>query len=213
MEIKNVRIADRFDDYGVYDMRDILNNLVSYIGISLEDLMVKFCSADNIISVDQVRDYCENNFELLVKVGNGGNSYQDIIDSRISDYQFFVDSYNIYKNKGLDLISLMQYIVVCGNEGFVDRDRELCLKEMGIFHKNSVVCGIAVIGMLVALDNINREFDRVIYEVNNFSNYHSQRFDWFFQMSKDNVLPSESLIYDEEKMDNTSVKLIKKRWF
>lgn len=215
MKEKDINLNDVFKDDGVYSVCDILNNLDKYVGMSLEELMVKFCCVDDIIGIEEVCTYCRENFSRLSELKFVDSNVDDFINSRISDYEFLKDSYSIYKEKGLMLLDLMQYIAIVGGFGnrkyFSDEDRELYLEKMGIFHKNSVITGVAVKGILVALINIIDKLDKVIMEINDLSSYDRKKFDWFAQISKADVLPSKSLVYDEAKKDITCVKLVRRR--
>lgn len=211
MSIKEVKLDNYFCEYGLYDMIDVLNNLECYIDIDLNSLVEKFCCGNNITSVDEVISYCTNNFDRLSESNFCESITSDVIDSRIRDYEILLESYNIYKHKGLELIELMQYIIISGKINFVDGDKELYLKKLDIYHKNSVVSGRDIVGMLVSLRNINMKLDMVISKINNMENYHRKQFDWYTQSFKDMVLPSKSLIYDTNKKDITCIRLNRKR--
>lgn len=219
MKEKNIDLNNEFNDEGVYSVSDILNNLDKYVGLSLEELMVKFCHMDDIIGIEKVCTYCRDNFSYLSESKFVDSSVEEFINGRISDYEFLKESYTIYKEKGLKLLELMQYIVIFGNasmvgkgESFYDKDREIYLEKLQIFHKNSVVTGVAAKAMIIALLNIIDKLDKVIFEINDLSNYNKKKFDWFSQMSKTGVLPSKSLVYDENKKDITCIRLVRRRW-
>ena len=216
---KDVNFDVIFNDDGVYSVSDILNNLDEYVGLSFEELMVKFCSVDDIIGVDLVCSYCRDNFSRLSESQFVDSNVNDFVDSRISDYEFLKDSYSIYKEKGLELLGLMQYIVIFGNAGIngkdsfcYDKEREDYLEKLQIFHRNSVVTGVAAKGMVIALLNIIEKLDKVIGEINDLSSYDRKKFDFFSKNTKSNVLPSKSLVYDEYRKDITCIRLVRRRW-
>ena len=62
--MREVRISDMFHDFGLFDMKQIKENLEDYVGYSFKDICLKFCNMYNeIVDVKLIRDYCMENFD------------------------------------------------------------------------------------------------------------------------------------------------------
>ena len=100
LKINEINLNNYFDEYGVYDLEEVLDNLDLYLGISKNELITKFCSYDDIISVDMVCNYCRKSFNTWsLDVKFIESNIDHFIRNRVVDYDFLLSKYNIYKNK------------------------------------------------------------------------------------------------------------------
>lgn len=199
-------IRSNFEEYGIYDMQEILENLKSYTGYSAEELIIKFSNFyKDIIDIVQVEEYCYKNFNRLDESKYHSKLNKYMLEKRITDYNHFYKMLYIYKNKGLRLLYLMKYLS-CPNNNKV---YEEFLRKIEISHLNNIVCGRDVNRIILALQtNINR-YDKFMYKINTLDTYNCQNIDGFSIKLGDIEYPNIDLVDTWNKGEKSSIRLTK----
>ena len=201
-------IRDYFEEYGVYNVIDIINNFKEYFGIDFTTLLKEFYNKnEEVISQKEVINYCKNNYSNLNESRIHKNINKNIIAKRIYDYNIYYKKINIYKNKGQQLLNILLYLQ--NNNNIKNEEYEKIIKELDINHYNNIIVGRDLIRILEALSNIINNYKENIKKINNYETYNIQNYDTFYSISR-HAYPNESLINDEEEYDKTSIRRTRK---
>ncbi len=199
-------IREMFDEYGVYNIRDVISNFEEITNISFLSLIAKLCNNNNnIITKEEIINYCNNNFSNLYESKNNKIINEEIINRRLIDYDTLSNIINVYKKKGIKLINIILYLNNCDKIKIEYYEKKL--KELDIKHYQNIISGRDLIRILEALINLINNYDNYYKKINNYETYNRQNYDF---LSKDE-LPNESLIQDERNHDKTSLSRIKKK--
>lgn len=202
--MKNI---NEYNEYGVYNVSDIINNFPDIFNITLPNLTAEFLLTNKkIISKKEITNYCINNFNNLNESKNRNNIDNDIIESRLKDYEIFKKIIDIYKQKGLAILDILIYL----NQNKLNKQYEKLLNELDIDHYKSIICGRDLIRILNALNNIIKNYNKTINIINNLNTYNNIHYDSFARLSN-KLYPNKSLINNEDNYDNTSLALTKKK--
>ena len=194
-----INFNNYYDEYGVYDVNDVLNKFNLFFDMSFSSLLLFFLEFDRyIISRDDVLFYCEDELGL------------DICDvnKRVNDYNVFYKKIYIYREKGLKILDL--FIYLCGNKNV--KYKEKILDDLCISHCESIICGRDVIRLLTALINIKKCYEENIDIINDLHTFDNINFDNFALSSK-SIYPDNSIYPSLENSDKTSLSLVKKRFY
>lgn len=199
-----VRLKDVFDEYGVYNVGDVICYFDKYLGYSYSDLFDKFRTInDSIVTKDLVISYCLNNYDKLYESKFESNINMGIIKKRISDYEVFCKILDIYKYKGINYLSLLNYLMMVDN-GEEDEKFEKLLVDLEISHYKSVICGRDVVKILIALRNVIFKCDETVATINDMDTYNFYNFN-SFSLNSSELYPRSSLVGDDMCMDKTSI--------
>ena len=202
--MKNI---NEYNEYGVYNVSDIINSFPDIFNITLPNLTAEFLLTNKkIISKKEITNYCINNFNNLNESKNRNNIDNDIIESRLKDYEIFKKIIDIYKQKGLAILDILIYL----NQNKLNKQYEKLLNELDIDHYKSIICGRDLIRILNALNNIIKNYNKTINIINNLNTYNNIHYDSFARLSN-KLYPNNSLINNEDNYDNTSLALTKKK--
>ncbi len=202
-----MRSINKYNEYGVYNVSDIINDFPNMFNITLPNLIAEFLLTNNkIISKKEISNYCINNFNNLTESKNRNNIDNDIIESRLKDYEIFKKIIDIYKQKGLTILDILVYL----NQNKLNKQYEKLLDELDIAHYKSIICGRDLIRILNALNNIIKNYNKTINIINNLNTYNNIHYDSFARLSN-KLYPNKSLINNEDNYDNTSLTLTKKK--
>ena len=202
-------IREMFDEYGVYNIRDVISNFEEITNISFISLIAKLDNNNNnIITKEEIINYCNNNFSNLYESKYNKIINEEIIKRRLFDYDILSKIINIYKEKGKELINIILYLNNCNEK--TDKDFEEKLVKLDINHNNNTIVGRDLIRILEALINLKKNYDNYYNKINNYETYNRQNYDRMIYYSED-AFPNESLIQDERNHDKTSLSRIKKK--
>lgn len=202
-------IREKFDEYGVYNIRDVISNFEEITNISFLSLIAELCNNNNnIITKEEIINYCNNNFSNLYESKNNKKINEEIIKRRLFDYDILSKIINIYKEKGKELINIILYLNNCNEK--TDKDFEEKLEKLDIKHYQNIISGRDLIRILEALINLINNYDNYYNKINNYETYNRQNYDRMIYYSED-AFPNESLIQDERNHDKTSLSRIKKK--
>ena len=202
-----MKSINEYNEYGVYNVSDIINNFPDIFNITLPNLTAEFLLTNKkIISKKEITNYCINNFNNLNESKNRNNIDNDIIESRLKDYEIFKKIIDIYKQKGLAILDILIYL----NQNKLNKQYEKLLNELDIDHYKSIICGRDLIRILNALNNIIKNYNKTINIINNLNTYNNIHYDSFARLSN-KLYPNNSLINNEDNYDNTSLALTKKK--
>lgn len=205
-----VRLEDMFDEYGIYNVNDIICSFDKYLGYDFSDLFSKFETIEEkIVTRDEVISYCMCNYDKLDESRFSDNVNMRVVKKRVDDYRHFCKILDIYKYKGLKYLSLISYLKSLDN-GKIDEKNEKLLIELDISHYKSIVCGRDLIKLLNALGNTIIKCDETISIVNDMNTYHSHNFD-SLALGSDEVYPRHSLVNDDRYLDRTSISVNNKK--
>ena len=194
-----------YNEYGVYNIEDVINNFTNIFDMTLPNMTSEFLLTDKkIISKEEIVNYCKNNFNNLNESKCKNSINNSIIDSRLQDYNIFKKTIEIYKEKGLSILNIFVYL----NQDKKVKKYEELLSYLDINHYNSIVCGRDIIRLLLALNNIIKNYKEEINKINNLNTYNKINYDSFAILSG-RLYPNESLINKENSCDNTSLRLTK----
>ena len=199
-------IREMFDEYGVYNIRDVISNFEEITNISFISLIAKLDNNNNnIITKEEIINYCNNNFSNLYESKYNKIINEEIINRRLIDYDTLSNIIKVYKKKGIKLINIILYLNNCDKIKIEYYEKKL--KEVDIKHYQNIISGRDLIRILEALINLINNYDNYYNKINNYETYNRQNYDF---LSKDE-LPNESLIQDERNHDKTSLSRIKKK--
>ena len=202
-----MKSINEYNEYGVYNVSDIINSFPDIFNITLPNLTAEFLLTNKkIISKKEITNYCINNFNNLNESKNRNNIDNDIIESRLKDYEKFKKIIDIYKQKGLTILDILIYL----NQNKLNKQYEKLLNELDIDHYKSIICGRDLIRILNALNNIIKNYNKTINIINNLNTYNNIHYDSFARLSN-KLYPNKSLINNEDNYDNTSLALTKKK--
>ena len=202
-----MKSINEYNEYGVYNVSDIINSFPDIFNITLPNLTAEFLLTNKkIISKKEITNYCINNFNNLNESKNRNNIDNDIIESRLKDYEIFKKIIDIYKQKGLTILDILIYL----NQNKLNKQYEKLLNELDIDHYKSIICGRDLIRILNALNNIIKNYNKTINIINNLNTYNNIHYDSFARLSN-KLYPNKSLINNEDNYDNTSLALTKKK--
>jgi hypothetical protein len=201
-------IRINFDEYGIYDVKGIVDNLESYFGFSYDDLINKFSTFyDDVIEIEKIKKYCYDNLSELnesrfnLEIGEG------VIQKRVVDYNHFYKLLYIYKNKAMRLLYLLKYLSSDNH----NKVYEEFLEKLDISHIGSVVCGRDLDRIMMALKNCVMKYDEYLYKINNFKTYNKQNVDGF-SIEFGDIEYSDIYLLDRNNTgDKTNIKLTKKQ--
>ena len=146
-------IREMFDEYGVYNIRDVISNFEEITNISFISLIAELCNNNNnIITKEEIINYCNNNFSNLYESKNNKKINEEIIKRRLFDYDILSKIINIYKEKGKELINIIFYLNNCNEK--TDKDFEEKLEKLDIKHYQNIISGRDLIRILEALINL-----------------------------------------------------------
>lgn len=210
ISMREVRISDMFDDFGLFDMKQIKENLEDYVGYSFKDICLKFCNMNNeIVDVKLIRDYCMENYDKLLESNFIPDINEKIIRKREIDYNYFINCLVILRGKGLKNLYLIYYL--SNGESYENLEYENYIKKLDISHVGSIVCGRDLKRIIEALLHTIQEYMKLFDKINDFNTYNSQNIDDFALSCGDVVYPSKSLINKMNGNDKTSIALTKKQ--
>ena len=199
-------LISKFNDYGLYNTEDLINNFDSLVGISFIDLLEEFNNTnDKLITEKDVINYCQNNFHNLQENNYTNEINNIIIERRTKDYEELKRIIKIYQKKGISILNIFLYIK-SKNE---NKDIENKLEELDISHYGRIMCGRDIKRLLITLTNIINKYNLNIEKINNLNTYNFNMYDDFYYKSE-NKLPIDSLICDEDNYDKTSLIRVKK---
>ena len=202
-----MKSINEYNEYGVYNVSDIINSFPDIFNITLPNLTAEILLTNKkIISKKEITNYCINNFNNLNESKNRNNIDNDIIESRLKDYEKFKKIIDIYKQKGLTILDILIYL----NQNKLNKQYEKLLNELDIDHYKSIICGRDLIRILNALNNIIKNYNKTINIINNLNTYNNIHYDSFARLSN-KLYPNKSLINNEDNYDNTSLALTKKK--
>ena len=202
-----MKYKDKYYEYGVYNIEDIINDFINIFGKSFITLINNFLSTDkNIISKEEIKNYCTQNFQNLNESKYIDNINDIIINSRFQDYDVLRKIINIYKEKGETLLYILMYLKKTNKR---NEQYEELLTQLDINHYKSIICGRDVIRILEALNNIFNSYNKNIRTINDLNTYNRINYD-NLAISSGEIYPNRSLINKEGMYDKTSLKLVKK---
>ena len=102
-----------------------------------------------------------------------------IIEERLMDYYLLKQRLTILKHKGINYLSLLQYVAEMPDLFHEDEFNELIFETLNISHYGKGMLGKHLKQLLVPLANIVKETNNLNTEINNLENYHRQRYDFF----------------------------------
>ena len=202
-----INIRDQYEEYGIYNVKDIISNFPNIYGKKIQDLTSNFLlTKENIISKEEIVNYCINNFNNLKESSIIDKINKEIISTRIRDYSVLYKRINIYKKKGLILINLLLYL----ENNLPDKKYENLLKELDINHYKSIICGRDTVRILEALNNTIKQYEKYLNKINNLSTYNRINYDNLY-MSSTKLYPNPSIISNRDDIDKTSISLTRKK--
>ena len=103
-----MKSINEYNEYGVYNVSDIITSFPDIFNITLPNLTAEFLLTNKkIISKKEITNYCINNFNNLNESKSRNNIDNDIIESRLKDYEIFKKIIDIYKQKGLVILDIL----------------------------------------------------------------------------------------------------------
>jgi len=204
-----------FNNDAIYNMKDVIEQFPAYLGMSLEELKYLFQNYET-ITKEQLQDYVtKNQGQLKESQYNFFIPIEKLISIRIQDYEYFEKVLAILSKKGLEFLSLIEYL---GNLKYNNEEIEIkenILKDLNIFHYSSIAKGNDINNLLIALSHLIDQFNEFLRKINSFQTYHEQNIDDFaLHYGTDKIYPSTSLRLETgERIDKTSLMPLENKTF
>lgn len=198
------------NEYGLYSVKDITREFDKIIGISWKELNILFYKQTaEIISKDNVVEYCKNNYDNLRESKFKKEIDDNIINKRTSDYDILLKTINIYKNKGMEIIKIFTLL----RKDYYSKEFEEYLKELDISHYGNIIVGRDLIRLVEALKNTILKYNFYLEKINNYNTYNTENYDALY-IKIANAFPNENILNEEEKeFDKSSLRRTKKKTY
>lgn len=204
--MRKINIRDYYEEYGLYNTKDIINNFENIYGMELPELTSNLLLTEKrILSKEQIIYYCTNNFNNLNESFYKEEIDDEIIKTRLRDYRILNKNISIYKQKSLTIIDLLTYLT----KNRTDTKYEELLKKLDINHYKSIICGRDAVRILEALNNNITLYKEYLTKINNPKTYNIINYDYLYLLSNKNK-PNPSIISKQDIIDKTSIALTKK---
>lgn len=189
--MKEINIREYYEEYGLYNTNDIINNFDKIYGISLPNLTSNLLLTNKrIIPKSKIINYYKKD---------------DNIELKIRDYNIISKKINIYKQKGLKLLDILIYL----KSNKKDKEYEELLTKLDIKHYNSIICGRDASRILETLNNIINEYNNNMQRINDIKTYNHINYD-NLAITSNKLYPNYSLENNENNHDKTSLSLTRR---
>lgn len=199
--MKNI---ESYDDLKLYDISDFINKFKIFYKLDLDGIENLF-SNYNILKWNEVEKYLMDN----------GFSDREVFDKHNS-YLFFEKSLDNLKIKGLELISILRYLVDSKTNLESNDSYEDLLDSVGIYHFTSILTGVGIKKIYIVIYHLVNSFNFYLEKVNSLDTYFGYGVDKFALIyGGDKIFPNRDLVvdvddYDVNLFDKTSLHVKKK---
>lgn len=199
--MKNI---ESYDDLKLYDISDFINKFKIFYKLDLDGIENLF-SNYNILKWNEVEKYLMDN----------GFSDREVFDKHNS-YLFFEKSLDNLKIKGLELISILRYLVDSKTNLESNDSYEDLLDSVGIYHFTSILTGVGIKKIYIVIYHLVNSFNFYLEKVNSLDTYLGYGVDKFALIyGRDKIFPNRDLVvdvddYDVNLFDKTSLHVKKK---
>lgn len=199
--MKNI---ESYDDLKLYDISDFINKFKIFYKLDLDGIENLF-SNYNMLKWNEVEKYLMDN----------GFSDREVFDKHNS-YLFFEKSLDNLKIKGLELISILRYLVDSKTNLESNDSYEDLLDSVGIYHFTSILTGVGIKKIYIVIYHLVNSFNFYLEKVNSLDTYLGYGVDKFALIyGRDKIFPNRDLVvdvddYDVNLFDKTSLHVKKK---
>lgn len=203
------------NDEKMYHVGDVLNNFANYYGVTVEEIPNLF-AIDKVITKEQIINYLLKNQNLLWENRYGIKAnINNIIKERMLDYDMFYQKLAILSHKGLNYLSLLQYVANIPDVFHEDEFYERIFEQLHISHYGKGMIGNQLRQLLVPLMHIVKEIQKNLKVVNDLETYNHQSFDSFARNYGETEFHAIDFVtYREESLiaDKTTFDATKRRY-
>lgn len=199
--MKNI---ESYDDLKLYDISDFINKFKKFYKLDLGEMESLFNNY-KILSWSEIEKY-------LINDGFNNREINDKYDS----YLFFEKSLDNLKSKGLELISILRYLVDSKTNLELNDSYEDLLDSVGIYHFSSVLTGVGMSKLSIVIYHLINSFNFYLEKVNSLDTYLGYGIDKFALIyGGDRIFPNRNLAvnvddYEVNLFDKTSLHMKKK---
>jgi len=199
--MKNI---ESYEDLKLYDISDFINKFKIFYKLDLDGIENLF-SNYNILKWNEVEKYLMDN----------GFSDREVFD-KYNSYLFFEKSLDNLKIKGLELISILRYLVDSKTNLESNDSYEDLLDSVGIYHFTSILTGVGIKKIYIVIYHLVNSFNFYLEKVNSLDTYLGYGVDKFALIyGGDKIFPNRDLVvdvddYDVNLFDKTSLHVKKK---
>ena len=193
-----------YDDLKLYDISDFIKKFKIFYNLDLEEIETLFNNY-NILKWSEVEKYL---------IDNGFNDRE--IADKYNSYLFFEKSLDNLKSKGLELISILRYLVDSKTNLEPNDSYEDLLDSVGIYHFSSVLTGVGMSKLSIVIYHLINSFNFYLEKINSLDTYLGYGIDKFALIyGGDRIFPNRDLVvnvddYEVNLFDKTSLHMKKK---
>ena len=193
-----------YDDLKLYDISDFIKKFKIFYNLDLEEIETLFNNY-NILKWSEVEKYL---------IDNGFNDRE--IADKYNSYLFFEKSLDNLKAKGLELISILRYLVDSKTNLEPNDSYEDLLDSVGIYHFSSVLTGVGMNKLSIVIYHLINSFNFYLEKINSLDTYLGYGIDKFALIyGGDKIFPNRDLVvnvddYEVNLFDKTSLHMKKK---
>ena len=196
--LKTIKLLN---DEKIYHVGQVIENFSDYFGISSEEITSLFIN-NQTITKEELIDYIMKNQDVMAE-----NQYRRrigihyIVQERLIDYYLLNQKLTILKHKGMNYLSLLQYVAQIPDLFHEDEFYELIFETLNISHYGKGMLGKHLKQLLIPLANIVKEIKILIEQTNNLENYHRQKFDFFARSyGEDKFYAVDNIVYNDDTL-------------
>lgn len=198
-------------EHKIYNVTTFILNFETYFGLSLKeanDLIVN----STLISSKNLITYIENNLDKMYEnqYHNSNISKEEIIASRLADYEYYKEVLTILKDKGIIIMNILRYLCSLSTCNDTIIEYENIFDECNMYHFKNATSGRELNRLLRALSNIVTQIQNLLLKANDLEKYHKIRIDDLARIFGSNTIyPSKKIILDKDDYyDKTSLTKI-----